>query len=141
MEIPNNLVEAKDKNHRTGLILREGKTYRIQATVKAPLIDKKIPCPSADGFTSDLRKKSTQFVMKRMERFRRAPKENWFALIAYTLPQGKKPGKRNRHFFKLIGSTNTYSPERSGELILFLNDLPCMYWNNHGSLQISIEEE
>jgi hypothetical protein len=39
----------------------------------------------------------------------------------------------------LIGSHAAYTPARSGEVVCFANDVPGFYWNNKGSITLTID--
>jgi hypothetical protein len=56
------------------------------------------------------------------------PREPWLALI------GIIDGNRSSAF--RIGETSSWIATRSGELGCFANDIPGMYWNNKGAVDL-----
>src|SRR6266498_1837839 len=113
-------IQARKKWNDTGIQLIAGQEYQFTAAGK--WIDWFIPC-EADGFPSrDLILRLTQWQ-------RRVPSENWFALMG-ALDFDKTS------IFK-IGAGRTLVMNRSGTLTCFANDVPYMYWNNHGSIQLT----
>jgi hypothetical protein len=134
-------LPAHCKDYRTGIILEMHKTYRIRAVAAPDLKDKTISCPSANGFLSSHPEKAfARFILRKTERFRRVPSASWFCLIAYIHRAGLPLGKAHRASYQMIGSEAVITPDYPGELICFLNDLPCMYSNNSGSVKLEITE-
>ena len=80
---------------------------------------------SADGYETPLR-------MKPFERFRRMPEENFFSLICCV---GQDETYES---CQLIGEKNQVAFEKSGQLSCFANDLWLFYWNNIGSLEVTM---
>lgn len=79
---------------------------------------------NADGYDSN------NLVLKLTEGWRRAPHEKWFALI----------GSINfdaRNMFR-IGAARTLQMTGSGVFTCFANDVSFAYWNNQGSIQLSV---
>ncbi|MGE4288792.1 MAG: hypothetical protein AB7E36_08895 [Salinivirgaceae bacterium] len=69
--------------------------------------------------------------LRPFKRFKRHPENSWFALMGSI-------GKASPYF--LVGTELLLRPDNEGELFLFANDMPAMYWNNRGSLDITITE-
>jgi hypothetical protein len=108
---------------KTGAMLRKGRTYRITAC--GNWIDKDQPC-GPGGYASN------SAVLRLAEPLRRKWHARWFALI----------GTQRRLFARrfVIGESVTYQARRDGELWCFANDVWFMYFNNKGSVEITIEE-
>lgn len=105
----------------TGIRLIAGQEYHFTAT--GEWIDWYIPC-NADGFASP-----SPFFWP-FEWVRRAPGARWFALI------GAIDHDPFTHF--LIGANRTMVITLSGELTCFANDNAFAYWNNRGSIELTI---
>lgn len=75
---------------------------------------------------------SRNAAMRLVERFRRVPTADWFALIA-TLD-------RDASTAWVVGRALEIVPERSGELVCFANDLVGFYWNNSGFVTLTVDE-
>ncbi len=85
--------------------------------------DASISC-DANGYPS------TTFL-RLFEKLRRIPNENYFKLIGAVDRSTSKP--------IVIGKSLTnFSPRESGQLFCFANDVAFMYWNNHGSIFLTI---
>lgn len=69
--------------------------------------------------------------LRPFNRFKRQPDASWFALMGSI---DKTPP------YFLVGTELHLGPGKAGELFLFANDMPAMYWNNRGSLSITITE-
>lgn len=115
------MIEAKSKWNDTGIVMSAGQEYQI--TVDGRWTDWCIPC-DANGYTS------SNLVLRLTEWLRRAPRENWFALIGAI-------DRDERNLFK-IGARKTLETTTGGVLTCFANDVPFMYWNNKGSVQLNI---
>jgi len=63
-------------------------------------------------------------------RFRRVPDAPWFELIGAV-------GKSKSTTFR-IGAGTTATMKTAGELLLYANDLPFMYWNNSGNIDVVV---
>jgi hypothetical protein len=114
-------VQARKRWNDTGVHLIAGQEYEFKAT--GEWIDL-IYHSDAEGYASPI------WYMRISERWRRVPKENWFALI------GALDFDRTS-FFK-IGTSCIRVMERSGALTCFANDVSIMYWNNKGSIQLMV---
>jgi hypothetical protein len=117
------LIFAKQKWNNTGINLVDNQEYHLRSSANEKWIDWFIQC-NADGFAS------SHWILKNSERLRRAPQENWFALI----------GTINfniNNLFK-IGTDKILQANQSGILSCFANDIPFMYWNNKGSIQLIV---
>ncbi len=69
--------------------------------------------------------------LKWVEGLRRCPSENWFALIGSI-------SQNSRHNFLIGKGINNYKPPLTGNLYCYANDVPFMYWNNKGSLSLTV---
>lgn len=105
----------------TGVRLVAGQEYCLTAT--GQWTDWYIPS-TADGFASP------NGLLRIFERLRRAPHERWFALI------GAIDRDPRTHF--LIGAQRTIIAPVSGSLTCFANDVGFAYWNNRGSVELTI---
>ncbi|MCA1706546.1 MAG: hypothetical protein LC808_26090 [Actinobacteria bacterium] len=114
-------VKARSKWNVTDLLLIEGCRYDFRASGRwVDLIKKTDP----DGYTSQF------FTLRLTESRRRSPNENWFCLI------GAINRDPTRQF--ALGARRSLTMPASGRLTTFANDLPFMYWNNFGSLTLTI---
>ncbi|WP_044290745.1 hypothetical protein [Rivularia sp. PCC 7116] len=117
------VILAKEKWNNTGINLIANQEYHLTASASEKWVDWFILC-NADGFPS------SNWILKNTERLRRVPDENWFALIgAINFDSG--------NLFK-IGTDKKLQPTQSGILTCFANDIPFMYWNNKGSIQLVV---
>lgn len=67
--------------------------------------------------------------LRPFEGLRRDPTAAWFELLAAIGPDG--PPIR-------IGRGRTFAAAQAGRVMLFANDVPGMYWNNAGSLSVTV---
>jgi len=107
-------------NH-TGVVLESGATYELKAA--GTWTDASRDC-GPDGYLRG------NFFQELFRGLRRSPSNQWFALM------GALDDSRDTIF--LIGSQATYVPPRRGELVCFANDVPGFYWNNAGSVTLSV---
>lgn len=98
-----------------------GKRYTLSATVT--WYDASI-VTGPEGY------KSPNSVFKKLERFRRMPSADWFALIGAI--------DKDRSTLFLIGRGTEFEATRDGFLTFFANDLA--YWNNRGTLRLELAE-
>jgi hypothetical protein len=75
--------------------------------------------------------KSSSFLLRACERFRRVPSANWFQLIGTI-------GHTTDGRFVVGADLLDFLPPFPGRLYFFANDLPFMYWNNTGVLSLRI---
>jgi hypothetical protein len=108
-------------NH-SGFIVEGGATYELSAS--GTWYDASIPS-GPDGYSHG------NFLQDLVSGLRRSPRNRWFALM------GSLDGASETIF--LIGSHATYTPARSGEVVCFANDVPGFYWNNKGSITLTID--
>jgi hypothetical protein len=104
-------------------MLRKGHTYQITAC--GGWKDRDTPC-GPGGY------RSNSLVLRLAVPLRRKWHANWFALI------GAQRSLLARRF--VIGEGITYQASRNGKLWCFANDVWFMYFNNKGSVEITVEE-
>lgn len=114
-------VGARPRWVHTGVELTRGESYGLSAS--GLWRDWKIES-GPDGYAS------RGPLMRLVERWRRLPHAPWFALI------GGIADVEDSLF--AIGSSVDYSPPRSGELRCFANDVSWAYFNNHGSITLTV---
>jgi hypothetical protein len=112
--------KASRKWNATGVRLHRDREYHIVAS--GTWIDFYIRT-DARGFERN--------HLRPFKRFKHQPEAPWFALMGSI-------GKESPCF--LVGTGLLLKPDKAGELFLFANDMPAMYWNNRGSLDITITE-
>jgi hypothetical protein len=115
-------IAAREKWNDTGIDLAAGGRYRLAAAgewIDWTLRSGPEGYPSPNG------------LMRATERWRRAPREPWFALIGSI---GRDPAA----LFP-IGRGLEISAAKSGRLFCFANDVSFMYWNNSGSVELTVE--
>lgn len=120
------IIHAGKKWNRTGILLEAGKTYLFHA--RGTWKDWYITCgPAGYARTS----------LKFFERFRRVPEADWFSII------GAYDGDPATSFDIggiLTRKNGSHTAPRDGELWCFANDLPWMYWNNSGAIELQVLE-
>ena len=117
-------VCAKRGWNHTGLSVSEGQRVRLEVD-KTSVVDwRDAGIPSSPA--GDTRGGWFRYL----ERWRRLPSSPWYALIGAI---GKGPTDR---FYVGYGTCVTATTD--GELLLFANDVPGFYWNNHGQLTSNV---
>ena len=114
-------IDSRKPWNETGIHLTAGEQYHLRAV--GAWIDWKKSC-DANGYDSINR------VQQFSERLRRVPGERWFTLIGSI-------GRDGRELFP-IGADRAYSPRTSGNLFCFANDVRIAYWNNHGTIMLTV---
>ena len=115
-------VQARAKQTSANLVVAPGEQYEISAT--GTWCDAEQHCCTADGY------ESTNWVLRMSERWRRVPEAWWFALIAATSDDEKRG--------VAVGTRGLYEPVAAGTLVFFANDVSFMYFNNSGSVSVSV---
>ena len=114
-------IYASQKWNNTRVQVSAGETYRFEA--KGEWIDWHNKC-GPEGYDS------TNFILRSAEKLRRIPSAKWFALI------GLVNQDLATAFVISNGVTKTFN--QNGILYCFANDVPFMYWNNKGDIQLTI---
>jgi len=116
------VVDSAKLWNRSGIALERGRVYDVNVEADQTWKDWYIPT-DADGYTRE--------TLRPFEFLRRVPDQNWLKLIGTIGRDEKSP--------IIIGSAVTnFSPSKSGELLCFANDVGWMYWNNRGSLRVTV---
>jgi hypothetical protein len=114
-------IIARNFWNDTGIRLISGQEYHFTAVGR--WIDFYISC-DADGF------RSPNPLFFPWEPLRRMPHEQWFTLIGAI---DRKPETQFR-----IGRERTMIAPATGTLSCFANDVGLAYWNNFGSLELTV---
>ena len=122
-------IRAREKWNPTGIMVSTGKRYSLRA--EGIWIDGGIRA-DANGFSSDDAPAISRWLLRATESKRRLPSERWFCLIGTI-------GRDPRRAFRI----GTLLPEwvadgPGGELFCFANDVGFAYWNNEGSVRLTI---
>ena len=120
-------IHAPEPWNDTGITMVAGQRYRLVATGR--WIDLLIKT-DANGFTTDETPWIGRWLMRRHEKNRRRPHDNWFALIGAI-------GRDETTTFR-IGTELTFVADRDGELTCFANDAPKAYGNNRGKIELAV---
>ena len=116
------LVDAAKLWNPSGILLEARNSYCIAVEGDQMWKDWLIPA-DADGYRRD--------ALRLWEPLRRVPDQNWFKLVGTIGRDQTTP--------IIIGKTlSEFSPGSPGELLCFANDIPWMYWNNCGSIEVTI---
>jgi hypothetical protein len=115
-------VTARRPWNNTGVRVGAGQLYDLEATGSWQDGCEK-PCgPSGHA--------SGKLMLRLTERLRRVPDQDWFTLIVAV--DARPP------LFP-AGSRCTWRAPRAGLLTCFANDVPLMYWNNSGTISLTIK--
>jgi hypothetical protein len=114
-------IRAGAKWNDTGFDVAAGESYEFRAA--GEWVDWIIRT-DANGY------ESSEGYLKPLERFRRAPQQRWFALIGAV-------NRRKENQF-LIGIDRKAKMRAAGRLYCFANDIPLLYWNNKGVVELKI---
>ena len=115
------VVDSREHWNNTGIMLKGGCRY---ATATSGMWHDANKACDATGWVSD------SALIKDLEHFRRVRDDNWFALIGAC--------DQNRRTEFLIGNAPEFTAPQDGELTCFANDAPFMYWNNSGSIELTV---
>ncbi len=114
-------IRSRPKWNDTSLLMKAGERYSFEAT--GTWYDAQIEC-GPDGYVSP------NWLFRLAERFRRRPNDRWFALI------GALNEDESETF--LIGSAATLTVAKDAMLGCYANDIPWMYFNNSGSVKLTV---
>lgn len=118
-------ISPRRKEQPTGLLVNAGENYSISPAPCHRWVDFFIPCTAAGYMT-----RWTEWYMRGFECKKPLPNRPWLALVA-------RIGNTNSLPF-FVGTNWTGTPDHSGELFLFANDAAGWYWNNFGSMPVTI---
>ena len=123
-------VLAKLKYNWSAVHLTKGASYTFTVVNGDTWSDAGINC-GPDGWISDDLPWYKEGIVQLVERYRRLPNANWFALIgAY--------GDESENLFLIGNSKKEFIAKHNADLYLFANDMPSKYGNNDGSLMVTI---
>lgn len=111
----------------TGISLVAGETYVFSSNGRWR--DWFVTC-GAEGYSKG--------YLKPFEACRRMPKAQWFSLIGC---YGKDPRNCFDLGYIMARQGGRYTATQSGELYCFANDMPCMYFNNHGFVELNVRRD
>jgi hypothetical protein len=112
-------IKAREKWNLTGILLEAGATYEFSAT---STWKDWYRTAGPSGYDS-----AAQTLFEKMRRYKDA---DWFALIGAL--------DRDDSTAFVIGDGCVYSPTRDGQLCCYANDVYAMYWNNSGSVDLTV---
>ena len=116
-------VYANNRWNDSGVDVVSGQIYTFCVPASEKWIDSRTIC-GADGFASN-------WQMRPLELFRRAPEANWFRLIATI-------GRSTKRRIAVGSRLTDFLPPFPGRLYFFANDVPWMYWNNKGVIAVRV---
>jgi hypothetical protein len=118
---------ARQPWNDTGIRLEAGKAYRFSATGNWD--DWFVTC-GVEGYSKN--------YLKPFETLRRVPHAQWFSLIGSC---DKDPSSYFDLGYIIAKQGGHYRAKHTGELCCFANDMPGMYWNNHGCVELHVQQE
>jgi hypothetical protein len=118
-------IFSRVKWNDTKIDLIEGCQYKFKAT--GIWVDLFIPC-CADGYPDALNRLMDN-IFGRCKK--RSPSAKWFQLVG-------EVGKDKSHTIEL-GKEGTFFARKNGRLFVYANDISSAYWNNCGSVELSVE--
>ena len=128
------LVRANQLYNGTGIQVEPGEQYLFKVPGGQSWHDATIRS-GPDGWDTDDEQIAwyKKGLIKQMEAYRRLPKANWLSLIGSIGTEGD-----NLFFIGRGGKDNILTPNRSGVLYAFANDILSKYSNNKGEIYVSI---
>jgi hypothetical protein len=121
-------IIARKVWNKTRIFIKKGKKYRFMAKGKWVDLTTKT---DAKGYVSP------NFILKKSERFRRMRSAKWFSLICAINRNPKKKLDVGKIIDKKDG---IYHSKHTGRLFCFANDVRTMYWNNKGTIRLTVVE-
>lgn len=125
-------VEARKPNNAAPILLEAGAHYEFFVAPNDTWLDAKICC-TASGWTAADARLLARRLIRSVESKRRCSCANWFELIGAV-------GCDERELFRIGCRAKgwTYTPRRTGRLYAFANDLASRYYNNSGSITVTV---
>jgi hypothetical protein len=115
------IIHARERWNDTGIDVAAGRHYRLAA--RGTWRDWGTPHGPAGGPSNSL-------ALRLTEGLRRAPAENWFALMGAL--------DRDTATTFLIGAAREWTAPRDGRLFCYANDVWLMYFNNDGAVTLDL---
>jgi hypothetical protein len=116
------VVEAAKFWNPSGIALKAGSTYDVRVEGDQTWTDWYVVA-GPDGYTLE--------ALRPWDYWKRVPSQNWFKLTGTISRDEKSP-------IPIGKALTNFSPNTSGELVCFANDIPWMYWNNRGSISVKV---
>jgi hypothetical protein len=124
------VIRAREKWNHTGVTVSAGERYSFdtQGTWSDMGIRR-----DGNGFSTREVPWVSRWLLQRFESKRRVPSENWFCLIGSV-------DENAGHLFRIGRQRIDWVVEAgvTGELVCFANDVESAYWNNIGSITLTI---
>ena len=121
-------IRARPRWNSTGILVLPGERYAFRA--QGEWIDGGIHT-DPNGFSTDRAPAISRWLLGACESRRRAPTENWFRLIGCV-------GLDLKCAFPIGEKYDEWIVDTKGELTCFANDVPFAYWNNEGSVRLTV---
>lgn len=122
-------IPSKERWVDTNIIVKPGDSLTFHA--QGIWWDAYIPC-GADGYPA-----SMFYALNRPPRI--LDEGRYFRLMGRVIALGQKPGEDDPAQTFVIGRRSQRRFDRGGKLYVFCNDRPGYYWNNWGSIDLTIE--
>jgi hypothetical protein len=116
------VVDAAKLWNPSGIALKAGSIYDVKVEGDQTWKDWYIAA-GPDGYTRE--------TLRPWEFLRRVPDQNWFKFTGTIGRDEKSP-------IPIGKALTNFSPNKSGELVCFANDIAWMYWNNRGSISVTV---
>lgn len=120
-------IDAQCRWNRSGVLLQPGASYELKVTAMIEAWrDKTVDADVATGWTGSL-----SWLGAIAQRWARDTSAPMYALVG---AQGQRP-----ETFVAVGKSYRLRASTADELLLFANDWPSRYQNNHGCLELTIK--
>jgi hypothetical protein len=124
------VVDSQNERNRTGVLVDSGARYRFRASGRWR--DDGLDPTTPGGFALRSVPIWTRPFMWAAQPVRRARHASWFALVA-------EVSTAPREFFVIGDSLPRWDADRSGELVVFANDVKHFEHNNQGCISLSVQ--
>ncbi|MBF0143983.1 MAG: hypothetical protein HQL59_11070 [Magnetococcales bacterium] len=131
------IVQSHLKNNRSFVFVEKGKSYWFDVAQAQTWSDASITC-GPGGWTLGAQQQglgvARSAVIASMGPLRRNPAADWFEVVGVV---GDDKGEKVRPL-QHTSPNQPWTPQSSGELILYANDVDFLYGNNMGSITVEI---
>lgn len=117
------VVQAREPYNLVGVRLEAGERYRITVPGNQIWWDWKRPNRAPRG------EKGNWLMRLLPSRYKQAPQFQWFTLVA------DSTGHNSRHD---LDASPDFTAATAGWLVLYANDVPCLYCNNRGAIVVEV---